>query len=186
MSLAQKSHIGHPSPHPTVVVEEHRGARAARSWPAPAACHLTVTMVSTHPTQLRVHTHESHIFRASPWRPGSRVTIKTTSQGSSPLPTRALVLVKRMGQMLTKQNDWETRLPFKPSASARPRQTPQAQKILSNLLGCGTQRGWGLEHEKVKHHKWQSICPCSQPLFLPPSLWGCFGGWGHNIFFYFP
>lgn len=71
------------------------------------------------------------------------MTIKTTSQGSSPLPTRALVLVKRMGQMLTKQNDWETHLPFKPSASARPRQTPQAKKILSNLLGCSTQRGWG-------------------------------------------
>lgn len=83
MSLAQKSHIGHPSPHPTVVVEEHRGARAAGSWPAPATCHLTVTMVSTRPTQLRVHTHESHIFRGSPWRPGNWVAIKTTSDTPS-------------------------------------------------------------------------------------------------------
>lgn len=56
-----------------------------------------VTLSSTRPTKLSVHTYGSHLFPVSLWRPGSRVTKKTTSQDFTTPPDQGASIGKEGG-----------------------------------------------------------------------------------------
>ena len=89
------------SPLPTVAVEEQGQGHAASTIPTPYRGR------PDHPAKLNSHIRKGHLFLSVPVQVCGCVAAETSYQDYAAPSEGALALVKTLGQMLTKQNDWE-------------------------------------------------------------------------------